>query len=706
MLELQKTKVGMLGAGYILASHARSVAAIPSLELALVGDASSSRAIKAVRDFGFQDHVSSIEAMAASDCDVVHVLLPPHLHAQAATAMIQVGKSVFVEKPFVLNAADARNVADLAAQHAVHVAINHNFLFGRNYDCVRELVRSGALGRIDSINVDWQFQLPFLKHGPFDNWIVSGSANPLFEIAPHPLAFVLDLLGAIEIVHVETSDPVVLPSRVVVPQRWRVLAKSAHGVASINLFFTSGHEVRTLSLRGDGGSARYDYGRDIAVIERTGSDNPMLDTFRIAQGAAKSLKYQAWPDLRRRIGAALSKHPASSPFDESIYRSIATFYTKLGGRGDARQNTSLGIDIAELTQTIAETAGFSGATQNVLTINPPKPVRVSTVLVIGGTGFIGRALIKKLLAAGHGVRILSRSGRSAALSLVGMPVEILTGHYGDEVVLASALSGIDTVYHLAKCDGRRWQEYLDGDVEPTRILGTAAAHAGVRRFIYTGTIDSYDSASSTTRIDNMTPVDGRISSRNLYARSKAQCESILRELALNSGLNLVIIRPGIVIGSGSPPAHLGVGRFTSETQVEFWGDGLNKLPFVHVDDVADALLRASSVAGIEGRSFLVTGPPIFSAKDYVAALEQLSGSRISAKKGSPFRFWLADFAKEAAKNFIRHANRRRSTLHDWQCRTHQAHYDATETEKTLGWHPIADSDELRVRGIGDALASR
>lgn len=700
------TKVGMLGAGYILASHARSVAAISGLELALVGDASTSRAVKAARDFGFRDHVSSIDEMAASDCDVVHILLPPNLHEQAATAMIRAGKSVFVEKPFVLSPKGAQDIADLAGRLAVDVGINHNFLFGKNYHGLRDLVQAGALGRIDSITVDWQFQLPFLKHGPFDNWIVSGPANPLFEIAPHPLAFVLDLVGALEVVHVATSDPLELPSGVIMPQRWRVLAKSAQGVASINLSFTSGHETRAFSLRGDGGAARYDFGRDIVVVERPRSDNPMLDTFRIAQDAAKSLKGQAWPDLRRRIGAALTKHPASSPFDESIYNSIATFYSKLGDGGDVRQNARLGVDIAELTQTIAEKAGYAGATQQALTIDLPKPERASTVLVIGGTGFIGRALVKRLLAAGHGVRILSRSGRSAALSLVGLPVEILTGHYGDEAVLESALSLIDTVYHLAKCDGRRWQEYLDGDVEPTRTLGTAAARAGVRRFIYTGTIDSYDSASSATRIDNMTPVDRRISSRNLYARSKARCESILSELAQSAGLNLVIVRPGIVIGSGSPPAHLGVGRFTSETQVEFWGNGKNKLPFVHVDDVADALVRASSVPNIEGRSFLVSGPPILSARDYVAALEQLSGSSVAAKDGSPFRFWLVDFVKEAAKNLIRHPNRRRSTLHDWQCRTHQAHYDATETEKTLGWRPIADASELRARGIADAVANR
>lgn len=83
----------------------------------------------------------------------------------------------------------------------------------------------------------------------------------------------------------------------------------------------------------------------------------------------------------------------------------------------------------------------------------------------------------------------------------------------------------DTVFHLAKCEGKRWQDYVDGDIAPTKVLGHAALDAGVRRFIYTGTIDSYASADPDAVIDCDTPVDPRIETRNHYARSKAACKS-------------------------------------------------------------------------------------------------------------------------------------------------------------------------------------
>jgi nucleoside-diphosphate-sugar epimerase len=166
------------------------------------------------------------------------------------------------------------------------------------------------------------------------------------------------------------------------------------------------------------------------------------------------------------------------------------------------------------------------------------------------------------------------------------------------------------------------------------------------------------------------------------------------------------MRPGIVIGAGSPPAHLGVGRFKNETEVAFWGDGTNKLPFVHVDDVADALTKASRVKDIDGKSFLLSGPPLMSAREYVEALQSISGASISAESGSPMKFWLGDFVKETAKKLVRHPNRRRASLHDWECRTHRSVYDATETERILGWQPIADPAALRQRGIAEAVNAR
>jgi nucleoside-diphosphate-sugar epimerase len=308
-----------------------------------------------------------------------------------------------------------------------------------------------------------------------------------------------------------------------------------------------------------------------------------------------------------------------------------------------------------------------------------------------------------LVARGHGVRVLTRNTRAAAIELDGLPIELLAGSHGDPECVKRGLEGITTVYHLAKCEGKRWQDYVDGDISPTRVLAEAALAAGVKRFIYTGTIASYASANCRDVIDNRTPLDPAIARRNLYARSKAACEALLQTMQRDRGLPLVILRPGIVIGPGSPPAHLGVGRFSSETRVDYWGDGTTPLPLVLVDDVADALVRALDAEGIEGQTFLISSPPLMSARNYVEAVAAHMGTQIDARSRSAWRNWAADMVKELAKNAVRHPNRRWPSLHDWRCQSHSARYDSRATEQALGWQPVADAETMVARGIADAV---
>jgi len=158
-----------------------------------------------------------------------------------------------------------------------------------------------------------------------------------------------------------------------------------------------------------------------------------------------------------------------------------------------------------------------------------------------------------------------------------------------------------------------------------------------------------------------------------------------------------------VIGEGSPPAHWGVGMFHSPSRVQYWGDGSSPLPLVLVDDVADALVRAMTVPGVEGGTFLVTDAPVLSARDYVAAVERASGMRIDARSTPIWRFYALDVLKEAAKNAIGHPNRRRPSYRDWACRSHRARYDNRHTREVLGWQPAGSREALVARGIDAAV---
>jgi nucleoside-diphosphate-sugar epimerase len=468
---------------------------------------------------------------------------------------------------------------------------------------------------------------------------------------------------------------------------------------------TPGQADRMLRLRASGGAAQLDFGRDISWVETTNAANPILDAHAVARGIARRVASHASRDRRRRILAALRKSPESSAYGESILRSIERFYDSSRPDVDERQNWSFGAKVIRFCEHICASAGVGEPSVRPVTVGVgTKPLtEPAKVLIVGATGFIGRRLVGKLVEKGIAVRVLSRSRNSAAIAFAGMPVEIIGGFHGDPKIAARALEGIETVYHLAKCDGQKWDDYVHGDIEPTRVLAEQALAAGVKRFIYTGTIDSYDSAKRGQRITGETKLDPGIKRRNLYARSKAACEALLRQLGQEKGLPLIVMRPGIVIGGGADPAHIGVANFASESEVRYWGKGDNGLPLVLVDDVADALVRASEAPDLIGRSFVVTSDPVLSARDYVAELASRTGVKIRATERPAWRDWIVELLKEGAKHLIRHPNRRSSTLHDWQCRAHRSVYDNSETRRALGWEPVTDRDSLIELGIATPL---
>jgi predicted dehydrogenase/nucleoside-diphosphate-sugar epimerase len=698
-----RVKVGLLGAGYIVDSHAAALTAIPSVQLHAVCDTSRSRAQRAASKYAIPHVLTSMQALAASDCEVVHVLLPPPLHLDAALAMVDAGKSVFLEKPMGLDSAACAALATRAAARGVAVGVNHNFLFSRSYEALRAAVKRGELGALDQIQATWHFALPLLQFGPFDSWPLTAPANLLFELGSHLAAFLVDLMGEPTVVSAEAGNAVEIPGGRQVYRHWTAVLRSAATTAVWSLSVTPGHPTRSLQVRGRGGSAQLDFGRDLFWRNVTVTDNPIFDALATAKETGSMLVRQARADRIRRLRAALAKRPDANPFEESVFRSIQQFYRNGTGQVDPRHSGHFGAQVIGLCEAIASAAGAGAPSTTAPSVPMPRPHKPPTVLVVGGTGFIGRRLVRQLIERGHSVRLLTRNARAAALEFDGAPVELFAGSHGDREGVQAALEGIESVYHLAKCEGKRWADYVEGDIAPTRVLAEAALAAGVRRFIYTGTIASYASGNPRAVIDHRTPLDPRIASRSHYARSKAACEVLLQSLHRERGLPLVIARPAVVLGVGSPPMHLGVARFASETRVQFWGDGRTPLPLVLVDDVADALVRALEVPGIEGQAFLLTSPPLLTARDYVQALAEHMRTRIDARSHSAWHQWGENLVKELAKHAVRHPNRRWPTLHDERCYSHCARFDASMSEQILDWHPVSDRETMIARGIVEPL---
>ena len=701
---MSRIKVGLLGAGYILQAHAKALQAVADVQLHAVCDLSKERATQAAAAYGIANVYTSLAQLLESDCEVVHLLLPPFLHEDTARQLLEAGKSVFMEKPMGLDSKACHALVELAEAKKLQLGVNHNFLFLPGYEALRREATDGTLGTLDHVTINWLYALGLIQFGPYNNWMVGSEGNLLFELGSHVAAFATDLMGSVDELKVVAGHPIDLPGGQRVFRHWNAIGARNATSLSLNISVAPGQPDRSLHVRGSAAAAHFDFERDIYWREQVRSNSAIFDPLHTARATARQVGAQGWRNVTKYLHATFTKAPHNAAFQDSISRSVATFYSGFRGQLDPRVSGRFGVQVIALCERIVQAAGAAPAA-------PPKPIRTldlaalatPTVLVVGGTGFIGKRLVKSLTDRGVGVRVLSRSIGSARLALSGLPVDVVQGGHDDRAALDRALVGIEVVYHLAKAVGQRWDDYVTGDVEPTRVLAEAALAHGVKRFIYTGTIDSYYSADAGDVIDSDTPLDARMANRNLYARSKAACEALLMQMHKQRGLPLVIFRPGVVIGEGSPPAHWGVGMFHSDTRAQLWGDGMTKLPLVLVDDVAEGLALGMSAPGIEGQAFLLTDEPLLTAKEYVNEVAAASATRIAAPATPIWRFFVLDVAKEAVKHLVRHPNRRTPSYRDWDCRAHRARYDSSKTRRVLGWKTAGSREALVSGGIVAAV---
>lgn len=694
-------KVGLLGAGFISDSHAEGLKTCPGVEIAAICDLSRGRAQSIADKYDIPNVFTDLDEMLKLGLDAVHILTPPDFHINLGEKILNAGTSVFLEKPMGVDSKTCYELADLAASKGLKLGVNHNFLFLPSYEKLYEDVKSGELGQLDQVTVHWFAMLAFLKFGPYDIWMLNEPKNLYFELGSHTTAFILDLLGEPDSIQTTVSRPIDMPGNKRAYRRWQVHGFHKDVALEVDLSLIPGFTDKSVSVRGSAGTGKYDFERDIYFRDVPSRYSLVWNNFVSARNVAKQIGKEARQNLMDNIVATMKKHPGANPFGLSIERAIHAFYANIDApKMDRRLDGHFGARVIEWCEKITAEANFEEITDERVW-NALPPIKKPTVLVIGGTGFIGKYLVQKLIDRGYGVRVVSRNKNAGDIALAGMQVELLEGSLSDPDFLDKALEGIDTVYDLAKAAGSTWETYYKNDVLVTKNIGERALAAGVKQFIYTGTIDSYYSAKESDTITCDTPLDENIKHRNLYARSKKACEDLLTEMHKDKGLPLTIFRPGVVIGAGCPPAHWGVGMWQSDNMVQYWGDGATKLPLVLVDDVAEGLALAMDVEPekILGRTFNLIDEPFLTAREYADIVTKESGIKIKTLETPIWKHFIIDAMKQGAKYLAKHPNFVVPSYRDWDSRAHRAYYDCSITRDVLGWKPATSKERIVEEGV-------
>ncbi|GAB4241745.1 MAG: NAD(P)H-binding protein [Candidatus Methylacidiphilales bacterium] len=194
------------------------------------------------------------------------------------------------------------------------------------------------------------------------------------------------------------------------------------------------------------------------------------------------------------------------------------------------------------------------------------------ILVTGGNGFVGRAIVRALLNRGYRVRILTRRAESTRFGPSPAQVEVIEGDPFDPDTLDSAMEGVTGVIHLVGiiAENRR-STFEKVHVELTRLVVEAATRAGVARFLH------------------MSAINTRADAPSRYHQTKFAAEQIVR----TSSLNWTILRPSLIFGPGDGFISLFVRLMGLPfRQFPLIGDGSTRLQPIAVEDVATGFAAA------------------------------------------------------------------------------------------------------------------
>jgi nucleoside-diphosphate-sugar epimerase len=246
-----------------------------------------------------------------------------------------------------------------------------------------------------------------------------------------------------------------------------------------------------------------------------------------------------------------------------------------------------------------------------------------TVLVTGSTGFLGTAVVERLLAHGVGrVRCFARpSSDTARLATLASAnanrIEVAIGNLQCAADIDRALTGVDTVCHLAAAmHGPPARIFLDTVVSSKRLMETMTGHP-IKRFVLVSSLSVYGLADAPrdSVVDETRALERHPERRDVYSHAKLRQELVVREHAANGGVELVVLRPGTLYGSGGPAFSPRIGLVISGCLFHFGGD--NVLPLSHVSNCAEAVVLAATGGLPAPAAYNVVDDDLPTAAEYV-----------------------------------------------------------------------------------------
>jgi predicted dehydrogenase/nucleoside-diphosphate-sugar epimerase len=521
----QELRVAIVGSGKMAVNHARAVAScsIPARVVAVADP--SEIALAAMRSVApdAKQFASLTELLAAGGVDVVHICTPPASHVPLAIEALEAGRHIYVEKPFAESSRDAERILGIAKDRGLKVAAGHQLLHEKPTRVAAELLPS--LGRISHIESYFSFRT--VRRVPGGR-VPLASDLQLLDILPHPvylLLHFLNLSGA--------GRPELLALDIGEGGTVHALIKQGHLTGSLVVTLEGRPVESYMRIVGTNGALHADYIR--GTVQRqigpgTSGIDKVLSPFRIAE----QLIFGTTAALGARAMNRQRSYPGLVELFDAFYGAVQT-----GGPSPVTNE-----NILETTRLCEQVASGLRSAKREHSETVVRPAIRSGVLVTGGTGSLGAAVVKELVAAGREVRAVSRREPARWERVVG--AEYVAADLSRPLP-ATLFQGIDSVIHTAAETAGSWNEHQRNSIDATDHVIRSAAGAGVKRVVHVSSVAVLGKPAGRGLITDETALASQSRSFGPYVWGKLESERLAVELGRTLGIGVKIARPGPLV---------------------------------------------------------------------------------------------------------------------------------------------------------------
>jgi predicted dehydrogenase/nucleoside-diphosphate-sugar epimerase len=524
--------------------HIKAISQSGHAELVAVADpGASERSVRVHLPIAVRFYADIAEMFAQARPDLVHIVTPPNTHTELAIKALAAGCHIYLEKPFAPTRAQASEILSIASARGLSVCAGHQCLQESAALLARRLLPN--IGRIELVESYFSFRR--VRRDLSD-------VEQCKDILPHAVYPLLQQLRQGKTGRDQQIEIVGIDAKVSGDLHALLRLGPSSGLICVTL---SGRPIEQYQhIVGVAGSLRVDYVTD-SLVQLVGPGTGigiLLTPFRRAiQSFGGAIRFafrillgrqHSYPGLQalvRRFHESVIEGSPSPTSNDDIMETV-----------DVCERLGVALDRAVEAHEVEASARLA---QDESALGPYK--RGEHVLVTGGTGFLGGAVVRELRQSGFRTRVVARRVPPPSRRLAG--VEYCALDLAREAPV-ELFKGIDTIVHCAAEVVGGMHEHERNSVVATRNLVAAAAVSGVGKIIHISSLAVLKPGSRRADpLNEASPIDSGNVGRGPYVWGKAESEQDMRRLAAEHGIELRVIRPGPLVDYSRflPPGRLG-----------------------------------------------------------------------------------------------------------------------------------------------------